>query len=77
MLTQQILQVQQSTPVLQAGNTELATIASFKYLGCWMSANDSDTMAVTQNIAKACSRWGQLCCILTRQGASRQIMGLF
>jgi len=63
--------------VLQAGNTELATVASFKYLGRWMSADDSDTMAVTQNIAKVRSRWGQLCRILTRQGASCWIMGLF
>jgi len=63
--------------VLQAGNTELATVASFKYLGRWMSADDSDTMAVTQNIAKARAQWGQLCRILTRQGASRRIMGLF
>ena len=76
-LTQQIIQVRQSAPVLQAGNTELATVASFKYLGRWMSADDSDTMAVTQNIAKARARWGQLCRILTRQGASRRIMGLF
>jgi len=76
-LTQQIIQVQQSAPVLQAGNTELTTVASFKYLGCWMLANDSDTMAVTQNIAKARTRWGQLCHILTQQGASCRIMGLF
>jgi len=77
MLTQQIIQVRQSAPVLQAGNTELANVASFKYLGRWMSADDSNTMAVTQNIAKARTQWGQLCRILTRQGASRWIMGLF
>ncbi len=42
-----------------------------------MSADDSDTMAVTPNIAKACTWWGQLCRILTQQGASHRIMGLF
>jgi len=42
-----------------------------------MSADDGDTMAVSQNIAKARARWGQLCHLLMCQGASRKAMGLF
>ena len=42
-----------------------------------MSADDSDVMAVTQNIRKARMRWGQLCRLLTRRGASRRVMGHF
>ena len=42
-----------------------------------MSVDDSDTMAVSQNILKARVRWGQLSRLLTRHGASRKIMGLF
>jgi len=76
-LTQQIIQARTAAPTLTAGNTELANVTSFKYLGRWMAANDSDHMAVTQNIAKARAQWGQLCHLLTRRGASHRLMGLF
>ena len=42
-----------------------------------MSANDSDAMAVAQNLKKARQRWGQLCRLLTRKHANRCVMGLF
>jgi len=76
-LTQQIIIARTAAPVMTAGDTNLAQVTSFKYLGRWMSSDDSDSMAVTQNIAKARARWGQLCRLLTRQGASRTAMGLF
>jgi len=76
-LTQQIITARTAPPTLTAGNTDLAQVTSFKYLGRWMSLDDSDTMAVTQNIAKARARWGQLCRLLTRQGASCKAMGVF
>ncbi len=60
-----------------ASNTELANVPLFKYLGGWMAANDSDHMAITQNIAKARAQWGQLCRLLTRRGASHRLMGMF
>jgi len=77
VLTQQIIATRTQAPPLNAGDTDLAHVDSFKYLGRWMSADDSDTMAVSQNIARARIRWGQLCRLLTRQGASRKAMGLF
>ncbi len=77
VLTQQIIATQTQAPPLNAGNTDLAHVDSFKYLGQWMSANDSDTMAVSQNIARARIRWGQLCQLLTQQGALRKAMGLY
>ncbi len=76
-LTRQIVQARTTAPTLTAGNTDLADVPAFKYLGRWMAANDSDHMAVTQNIAKARARWGQLCRLLTRRGASHRLMGLF
>jgi len=77
VLTQQIIATRAQAPTLNAGTTDLAHVDSFKYLGRWMSANDSNTMAVAQNITKARIWWGQLCQLLTQQGASRKAMGLF
>jgi len=76
-LTAAIITARSQAVPLMAGNTTLAQVPHFKYLGHWMSGDDSDTMAVSQNILKARVRWGQLSRLLTRQGASRQIMGLF
>jgi len=42
-----------------------------------MTADDTDDRAVRENITKARACWGQLCRLLTRQGASRRVMGLF
>ncbi len=64
-LTQQIIVARTTAPVLTAGATNLAQVDSFKYLGCWMSLDDTDTVAVTQNIAKAQACWGHLCQLLT------------
>ncbi len=68
---------QTATPVLTAGATDLAQVDSFKYLGRWMLSDDTNTVAVAQNIAKARAHWGHLCHLLMRQGASRTAMGLF
>jgi len=76
-VTQAIIVSRDLTPEFTAGNITLDPVQSFKYLGRWMSADDSDVMAVTQNIHKARLRWGQLCRLLTRRGASRHVMGLF
>jgi len=76
-LTQQIIATRAQAPTLNAGATDLAHVNSFKYLGQWMLADDSDTMAVSQNIAKARVWWGQLCRLLTCQGTSRKAMGFF
>ncbi len=62
---------------MTAGTTNLAQVEAFKYLGRWMTADDTDDRAVRENITKARTRWGQLCRLLTRQGASQQIMGQF
>jgi len=76
-LTVDILAARLQTPTFTAGAVTLDQVASFKYLGRWMTSNDSDTMAVAQNILKARMRWGQLSRLLTRRGASMRIMGLF
>jgi len=77
ILTAAIIAARNQVAPLTAGDTTLAQVPHFKYLGCWMSMDDSDTMAVSQNILKARVRWGQLSRLLTRRGASRKIMGLF
>jgi len=60
-ITQQIIRSQDYAPVFTAGDTTLDQVYSFKYLGRWLSADDNDVLVVTQNIAKARMRWGQLC----------------
>ncbi len=75
--TQAIILNRDFAPEFTAGSTTLEAVADFKYLGRWMSANDSDAMAVTQNLKKARQRWGQLCRLLTRKHANRRVMGLF
>jgi len=60
-----------------AGNVVMDTVPAFRYLGRWMTADDSNAMAVSQNILKAQMRWGQLCQVLTQCGASRRVMGMF
>ncbi len=75
--TQAIILNRDFAPEFTASSTTLEAVADFKYLGRWMSANDSDAMAVTQNLKKARQRWGQLCRLLTRKHANRHMMGLF
>jgi len=75
--TQDIIVARDFAPEFTAGETTLDVVPAFKYLGRWMASDDSDVMAVTQNISKARMRWGQLCRLLTRRGASRRVMGLF
>jgi len=62
---------------MTVGATNLAQVDAFKYLGQWMTADDTDDCAVQENITKARAHWGQLCRLLTCQGASRWVMGLF
>jgi len=75
--TQAIILNRDFAPEFTAGSTTLEAVSDFKYLGRWMSANDSDAMAVAQNLKKARQRWGQLCHLLTRKHANRCMMGLF
>jgi len=76
-LTQKIIYARDHAQVMTAGATNLAQVNAFKYLGRWMTADDTDDRAVSENISKARARWGQLCCLLTRQGASPSVMGYF
>jgi len=62
---------------MTVGATNLAQVDAFKYLGCWMTADDTDNRTVCENLSKAQARWGQLCQLLTRQGASPCVMGYF
>ncbi len=57
-----------------AGATIIDKFLLFWYLGQWMLVDDSDTMAISQNILKARMQWGQLCWLLTSCGASRHIL---
>jgi len=36
-----------------AGNVVIDTVPAFHYLGRWMTSDDSNTMAMSQNILKA------------------------
>jgi len=75
--TQAIILNRDFAPEFTAGGTNLENVMDFKYLGRWMSADDSNTTAVVQNLKKARQRWGQLCRLLTRKHANRRVMGLF
>jgi len=65
--TQAIILARDYAPEFTAGNVVIDTVPAFRYLGRRMTADDSDAMAVSQNILKARMRWGQLCRVLTRR----------
>jgi hypothetical protein len=55
----------------------LARVQDFKYLGRWLSQDDSDTLAVQHNLQKARKCWGQLSRLLSRHHARPRTMARF
>jgi hypothetical protein len=55
----------------------LKSVATFKYLGRPLAFNDDDWPAVYQNLSRVRRRWRQIRCILTRDGATPAISGMF
>ena len=55
----------------------LENVSSFKYLGRWLTENDSDWQAVTGNLKKARKKWGRISRILVQEGADAKTSGMF
>ena len=56
---------------------EIEWVDHFKYLGRWISKNDSDQKAISENIGKARKRWSTFSRVLIREGATFKTMGIF
>ena len=56
---------------------EVEDVADFKYLGRWLSDNDSDLKAIRSNIKKAQAKWASLSRLFVRQGANVKMMAQF
>jgi hypothetical protein len=59
------------------GGAELGAVDSFCYLGRVVTSTDDDEPALQRQLKKAASRWGCVRRVLTRQGATPRIAGLF
>ena len=56
---------------------EIEWVDHFKYLGRWISKNDSDHKAISENIEKARKRWSTFSRVLIREKATFKTMGIF
>jgi uncharacterized C2H2 Zn-finger protein len=56
---------------------EVEDVADFKYLGRWLSEDDSDIKAIRANIKKAQGKWSRLSRLLVREGANIRMMARF
>ena len=56
---------------------QLQTVPRFKYLGRILTEGDDDWPAVAENLEKARKIWGRLQGILSREGATKQVLGNF
>ena len=71
-------EIQESTErAFDAYGGQLEAVDSFTYLGRVMTAGDDDWSAVAGNLKKARRSWGRLSRILTREGATARISGMF
>ena len=63
--------------VFKVGGEEIKRVREFKYLGRIVSEDDDDTPAIEANIKKARTKWAMFKRLLTRERASRRVMGHF
>jgi hypothetical protein len=63
--------------VLMARGEPLESVSIFKYLGRLLSSNDDDWPAVHRNLSKARKSWARISRILTRDGATPRVSGMF
>ena len=57
--------------------SELECVESFRYLGRPLSATDSDWLAIRRNLNRARQKWAMISRILSREGATPRVSGLF
>eukprot|EP00978_Attheya_sp_CCMP212_P044333 scaffold307005_cov42-Attheya_sp.AAC.1 len=63
--------------VLMARGEPLESVSIFKYLGRLLSSNDDDWPAVHKNLCKDRKSWARISRILTRDGATPRVSGMF
>ena len=59
------------------GGEKINRVSKFKYLGRVVSEDDDDSPAIEANLKKARMRWAMFKRLLTRENASRRVMGCF
>ena len=65
------------TKSFTVGGTEIKRVTEFKYLGRIVSEDDNDSLAIEANLKKARAKWAMFKRLLTREHASRRVMGYF
>ena len=66
-----------STMEFRVDNALIGNVFSVKYLGRWISEDDSDDLAISMNIKKARNRWSQIYRLLSRDRARPKTMACF
>ena len=56
---------------------QLQTVPSFKYLGRILTEGEDDWPGVAVNLGKSMKSWGRLHMILSREGATKRVLGNF
>ena len=75
---QQAAQKQAETQEFYVEGKKLERVKEFLYLGRLLRSDEDDSwVAIASNLRKARQRWGQVARILTREGATPQVMGYF
>jgi hypothetical protein len=71
--------IQQSAEkvAFSVGDNLIENVKEFKYLGRILQSNDKDMAAVTNNLQRARTKWGQIGRILSRKGANPRSMATF
>ena len=59
------------------GGEKINRVRKFKYLGRVVSEDDDDSQAIEAKIKKARMKWAMFKRLLTRENASRRVMGCF
>lgn len=63
--------------VFYINGNPIENVKFFKYLGRWVSRDDNDHKAISENIKKASKRWSTFSRVLVREGANYKTMGIF
>ena len=69
--------IQATNLVFYVGKVPLENVTEYKYLGCPLSADDSDNAAVSLNISKATQTWFRMYHTLSSDGADSKTMACF
>jgi len=59
------------------GGEDIKRVSEFKYMAKAVSEDDDDTLLIEANLKEAKAKWAMFKRLLTRENASRRVMGHF